>query len=73
MKFVIQMITISLYIASQSIQKSYIEVNDKHPRSFLTNVIFDTMLPVSLDCPFLIAPLIFSDVYLAPVISMGTC
>jgi hypothetical protein len=31
------------------------------------------MLPVSLDFPFLIAPLVFSDAYLAPAISMGTC
>ena len=34
MKYVITMITIGLYIASQSIQKRYIEVIDKHPQSF---------------------------------------
>jgi hypothetical protein len=36
-------------------------------------VIFYTMLPVSLDFPFLIALLVFANAYLAPVISMGTC
>ena len=27
------------------------------------------MLPVSLDCPFLIAPSIFSNVYLSPILA----
>jgi hypothetical protein len=31
------------------------------------------MLPVSVDCPFLIAPSVFSNVYLLPIVCPVSC